>query len=95
MMKLFFSFIFLLLSVNIFAQPATITYQGVLTDDEGRTITGTRSIRFDIFQTASDGSSLWNETHSSVELSKGLFEVELGSVNAFGMLDFSHELGLR
>ena len=80
---------------NIYSQSTTITYQGVLTDDDGRTITGTRSIRFDIFSVESSGSSLWNETHTNVEITKGLFEVELGSVTPFGTLDFSQELWLE
>ena len=82
-------------TLAIFAQPTTITYQGVLTDDEGRTITGTRSIRFDVFTVESGGSSLWNETHTNVEITKGLFEVELGSVTPFGTMDFSQELWLE
>jgi hypothetical protein len=92
------SVVILLLILSFFqlhAQPTTITYQGVLTDDLGRTLTGTRSIRFDIFSASNGGSSLWNETHGSVEINKGLFQVELGSVNPFGTLDFSQDLWLE
>jgi len=79
----------------LFAQPTTISYQGILTDDEGNPLTETKNIRFDIYQTATLGSSIWNETHSNVVVDGGLFNVELGSVSAFGSLSFAQELWLE
>jgi hypothetical protein len=95
MNNILIAFIVMITAIELFAQPTTITYQGVLTDDLGRTLTGTRNIKFDICSTATGISSLWNETHSNVEINKGLFEVELGSVTQFNDLDFSQELWLE
>jgi hypothetical protein len=95
MNNILIAFIVMITAFELFAQPTTITYQGVLTDDMGRTLTGTRNIRFDVCSTATGVSSIWNETHSNVEINKGLFEVELGSVTQFNDLDFSQELWLE
>jgi hypothetical protein len=95
MKTLLLSFIMFLSALNLSAQPATITYQGVLTDDEGRTITGDRNLTFTIYNAETNGNELWTETHSSVSVNKGLFELELGSVTSFGALDFSQELWLE
>jgi hypothetical protein len=94
-MKFIIYLLILLSAVFLSAQPSTITYQGVLTDDNGDVITGTENIKFDIFNEETGGSSIWTETHSSVSVSNGLFNVELGSVNSFGTLDFSQELWLE
>jgi len=88
----FLAFIF---TMQLSAQPATITYQSVLTDDEGRTLTGNRNITFTINNSITNGKNFWTETHNNVSISKGLFEVELGSVNPFGCLDFSQERWLE
>jgi uncharacterized protein (TIGR02145 family) len=85
----------LLALFSLSAQPSTITYQGVLKDDNGDVITGTESIKFDIYTVETGGSSLWTETHITVAVSNGLFNVELGSVTPFGSLDFSQELWLE
>jgi hypothetical protein len=95
MNRFFITAFVLILCGTLYAQPSTITYQGVLTDDSGNLITGSENIRFDIFNVETGGSSLWNETHSSVSVSNGLFNVELGSVSSFGTLDFSQALWLE
>lgn len=59
--------------------PQLINYQGILTDDAGNAITGTRSIQFMIYDAPSGGSALWAETQS-VDIHDGLFNVLLGSV---------------
>lgn len=95
MNKFFVIFLIVFISYQTFAQPSTITYQGVLTDDSGDVISGTENIKFDIYTVETGGSSLWTETHGTVAVSKGLFNVELGSVTPFGSLDFSQELWLE
>jgi hypothetical protein len=59
--------------------PQLINYQGILTDNAGAEITGTRSIQFLIYDAATSGSLLWSETQS-VDVEDGLFNVLLGSV---------------
>jgi len=85
----------IILSISLFSQPTKISYQGILTDDSNNLITGSRDIKFDIYSVLSGGSSLWNETHSAVTISNGLFTVELGSQTPFGSLEFSQSLWLE
>jgi len=59
--------------------PQLINYQGILTDNAGAEITGTRNIQFLIYDAATSGSLLWSETQS-VDVEDGLFNVLLGSV---------------
>jgi hypothetical protein len=95
MMKNYFFLLIFLAASILHAQPTTISYQGVLYRDYGATFSGSRNIRFDIFYSLTGGTSQWNETHYNVEISKGLFEVQLGSVIPFGNLDFSRKLWLE
>ena len=60
--------------------PNLIDYQGKITDNASNPITSSVSIAFTIYNAASGGSNLWNETHSSVAPVDGLVHVLLGSV---------------
>lgn len=96
MYKLFVIFLIVFLSYQTFAQPSTITYQGLLTDDNGDAITRTASIRMDIYDVENGGTSLWNETHSGVIVEKGLFTIDLNSINSdWNSIDFSKKLWLE
>ena len=57
-----------------------ISYQGRLTDDGGNPVTGTPSMTFAIY----DGGSVskWTETHPTIQVNEGLFNVILGSQTA-------------
>ncbi len=57
-----------------------MNYQGILTDDGGEPITGTMNLVFRIYSQESGGSPLWVETQSGVTVTKGIFNVVLGSV---------------
>jgi hypothetical protein len=57
-----------------------ISYQGRLTDDSGNPINGTPSITFTIYDES--GVSMWTESHPSVHVNEGLFNVVLGSQTA-------------
>lgn len=61
--------------------PQLINYQGILTDDAGDVITGTRNIQFLIYNAATSGSLIWSETQN-VTIEDGLFNILLGSVVA-------------
>ena len=61
--------------------PEMINYQGVLTDGEGNPLNTTVEMTFAIYDAASGGTALWSETHPSVQVNGGLFNVLLGSVN--------------
>jgi len=64
--------------------PHLINYQGKLTDSGGQSVTGTKSIIFKIYNVASGSTPLWQETQS-VTVSKGVFNVLLGSVVALDL----------
>ncbi|MBN2542544.1 tail fiber domain-containing protein [bacterium] len=70
------------------AVPRLIPYQGKLTNTSGVGIDGTRNIQFSIFPAATGGGSLWSETHWSIPVTNGLFDVVLGSATPLN-LDFS------
>jgi len=68
------------------AIPHLLNYQGMLTQSDGITPVpdGAYSIRFSIWDDLTLGSELWNETQS-VQVSKGLFNVNLGSVTPLSL----------
>lgn len=59
--------------------PQMINYQGQLTNSSGDPLDTTVSITFTIYDAATNGSSKWTETHSSVTVVDGLFNVILGA----------------
>jgi hypothetical protein len=61
----------------------TIAYQGRLADASGAALTGAYIIVFRLYDVASGGSSLWEESWTgtnSVQVTNGLFNVMLGSL---------------
>jgi hypothetical protein len=60
--------------------PQLINYQGYLTDASDDPITSVVQMTFSIWDAASGGNELWDETHASVAVVEGLFDVLLGSV---------------
>ena len=76
--------------------PKLINYQGMLTNDVGSPISDNVEITFQIWNDPETGSMRWEETHVSVSVNNGLFNVVLGSVNPSGLnLDFSEHYWLR
>ncbi|MEZ4867549.1 MAG: hypothetical protein R3C14_39850 [Caldilineaceae bacterium] len=66
---------------------AGIPYQGRLADSNGNPLTQTVNITFRLYAAASGGTPLWEEGWTganSVQVSDGLFNVMLGSVNPIG-----------
>ncbi|MCK4224134.1 MAG: hypothetical protein KAX39_03070 [candidate division Zixibacteria bacterium] len=79
-------------SANI---PQMINYQGVLTDPGGCPEDGEYDMVFRIYNAETSGDSLWGETHSSVSVTQGNFNVLLGSSNPIpGSLFLNAELWL-
>ncbi len=65
--------------------PGTLSYQGYLTNAAGQPINGTLSITFRMYNVPSGGTALWTEEHTganAVPVSKGLFNVHLGSLSS-------------
>lgn len=70
-----------LLASSVFsAAPKLISYQGLLTDSSGSPLDTTVSIVFTIFNALTAGNVKWTETHPSVIVTVGLFDVILGGV---------------
>jgi len=62
-----------------FAQiPQLINYQGYLTDNKEKPLSGNYSIKFLIYQQLEGGNNIWNETQK-IDISDGIFNVLLGS----------------
>ncbi len=58
--------------------PQTVNYQGRLTDGSGP-VTATVAMTFTIYDAVTSGNSKWTETHPSVSVTDGLFNVVLGA----------------
>ncbi len=63
------------------AAPFLLNYQGRLTDNAGIPLDGIYQITFVVYNSETEGASLWTETHTTVNVHKGLFAVILGSVS--------------
>ena len=84
MKKMVGALIFLVaLSISAFsAIPQQINYQGILKDSAGRVINNSSlSVVFTIYDAATAGTNLWNETQT-VSVESGLFSVKLGSTTS-------------
>ena len=69
-------------------EPATIPYQGQLTDHEGSPVdrAGGVALVFRIYSGPVGGTARWSETHESVSVAGGRFSVLLGSRTPFSDL---------
>ena len=72
--------------------PTMISYQGQLLDSGGNPVpNGTYSMTFKLYNVPSGGTAFWEETHPSVQVTDGLFNVLLGGGG--NPLDPSHFTG--
>ena len=80
-----FSALLLALGPHAFAQsaaaPALINVQGKLSDAAGNSITGQAQITFVIFDAEAGGNELWREGPLTVSLTRGIYNVLLGSTS--------------
>ena len=74
--------IVVLTSFSAWAVPGLINYQGKLTDDAGNPLDGDYEMQFLLYNVASGGSSLWDETQTVV-VGEGIYNVKLGEVSSF------------
>lgn len=79
-------FAFLIFSTEVFAAiPHLVRYQGYLTDSGGTALNGSYNLNFRIYNAATSGTLLWNETQAGVQVSNGNFSVLLGQVNPLNL----------
>ncbi len=65
--------------------PKLISYQGLLTDNNGAVLAdGNYNVTVKIFDAQTGGSELWSENHS-INVNNGLFQVALGSNTALNL----------
>ncbi|GAB4368281.1 MAG: hypothetical protein Kow0042_09370 [Calditrichia bacterium] len=76
--------------------PKTISYQGILTDASGTIVPdGNYDLTFKLYTSAVGGSPIWTESHPAVAVSKGVFNVILGSTNPLNLaFDVKYWLGI-
>ena len=84
----------LLIPLGAWAIPQTLSYQGYLTDASGAPLTGAHSLTFSLYTVSSGGTAQWSETQGTVQVSNGLFTVELGNGTAFPLDLFATPLWL-
>ena len=70
------------------AVPPNLAVQGVLADATGAPRNGNFDITFRIYNVATAGAALWSETHASVPVARGLFNVTLGDMTSLATLTF-------
>ncbi len=76
--------------------PHEISYQGRITDAGGPVADGNYPIVFSLYDVDAGGAAIWTETHPSVEVNDGLYNVMLGSITPFpGGVDFSQQYWLE
>jgi len=74
-----FSLFFLCFYGPLLGSPRTIRFQGRLTDNVGSPISGTPLVRFEFFDAAENGTSVWGPKESVVDTNaNGLFSEDLG-----------------
>ncbi len=72
-----------------------ISYYGYLIDrNSGQPVDSAISISLRIYDAENGGTPIWEETHSSVNVEEGYFDVSLGSVNPLAGIDFNRDLWL-
>jgi hypothetical protein len=80
----------LFFSITLQAEvPQLLNYQGKLIHQDGDSLHGNYSMLFSIYGSESGGTALWTETHATVEVKNGIFQVLLGSVSSFPKTLFS------
>lgn len=57
--------------------PSKISYQGRLTDSAGNPLSGSYNLKFELWDQATGGTKLWEQTKSGVQVQNGLFTEQL------------------
>lgn len=96
--KTFFYFFFLFSFLTLAQIPRTISYQGILTDNNGKSKPdGDYEFTFSFYETESGSEAMWSET-KTLTVTKGLFSTSLGDIVPFGAeikFDKQYWLGIK
>jgi hypothetical protein len=74
--------------------PQVMTYQGVLADSDGRPLDGSYNITAKLYTAPAGTTPIWTETHTGVDVAKGVFAIMLGRYTALSDLNFGQRLWL-
>jgi len=79
----------LLMTGFIFATDPILNIQGILRDSDGQAVAdGDYQLSFYLYDAETGGSSIWNETHSSVSIANGVYSASIGAATSLGGLAF-------
>ena len=70
------------------AVPATVPFQGFLTDATGASLNAPVDLTFQLYTVPSGGIPIWSETRTGVAVTHGVFAVALGTVPAVSATTF-------
>src|SRR5579864_4130563 len=65
--------------------PRLVRYSGVITDLNGKPLTGTVGVTFSLYKDSEGGAPLWMETQNVQADSKGHYTVALGATSTQGL----------
>jgi len=87
---------FMLISTFVYAAvPQNISYQGILQNASGTPVSGTVSMTFSLYSSATGGNSLWSESQPNVAVTNGRYNSILGSVTPINLtFDKQYYLGI-
>jgi len=91
--KTFSMIVFILFSslVVFGAVPDKMNFQGRLLDANKNPKSGTFSMVFSIWDSETGGTQIWSETQTNVQVTNGMFSVQLGAVNGLTANVFSND----
>ncbi|MBN2542740.1 hypothetical protein JXI42_07710, partial [bacterium] len=75
-----------IIAANVFGVPRLVNYQGKVTDTNGVGIDDTLEIIISIYDDSTGGTALWIEQHLEVPVTKGLFDIILGTEDPLDLL---------
>ena len=70
----------LITSSLAYAEP-TLSYKGVLRDNEQRPLSGQYNVTFRLYGSAQGADLVWTETHSALNVEMGVFSATLGQIS--------------
>ena len=71
----------LLIALNTSYAEPTLSYKGMLTDNQQRPLSGPYDVTFRIYGSAQGSDLLWTESHASIPVDRGVFSVLLGQLS--------------
>ncbi|MBX3043050.1 MAG: tail fiber domain-containing protein [Ignavibacteriae bacterium] len=95
MRRCFILILLTFMQINLYSQvPNTLSWQGILQDNNGANLDGQFNITTKLFDVSSGGTALWIETQNNVQISDGLANLTLGEITPL-TISFNNQLWLE